>query len=59
MILRNKTNHMALLNGKLVRKWRTIMVPEELEYDTQVFEEVEKKSKPIKIKQIKSVKEEK
>jgi len=68
MILRNITNGMAAHNLKQVRKYRTIVVPDEEDYDKTKFEVVinnvvqEVKvvvEKKIKVKKIKKIKKNK
>lgn len=44
MLLRNKTNGWRKIEGKIVRPWREINVPEGTVFDETIFERI---SKPI------------
>ena len=40
MILKNKTDKSQVINGEIVKIYRTVIVPDYMEYDTKLFEPV-------------------
>ena len=48
MILQNKTDFMQVINGQKVRKKRTVIVPEDISYDKNVWDLIEEYVKPTK-----------